>query len=81
MTPEWKKLQTELQKTAVALLTESRASALALSLEEDRDGYWIAIGPRSQIPFLLGNVGKESPAKQLMHASAGVAPLNHHDLN
>jgi hypothetical protein len=55
MSSDFERLQAELQQTAVALLVEARASALALSLEEDLDGYWVAIGPKSHIPLLLGN--------------------------
>lgn len=57
MTSHFKRLQGELQRTAVELLVEARASALALSLEDDPDGYWIAIGPKPQIRFLFGSVG------------------------
>ena len=56
MTPQFKRLQGELQRTAVELLVEARASALALSIEEDPNGYWIAIGPKPQIRFLFGNL-------------------------
>lgn len=54
MSSQIEALQVELQRVAVTFLVEARASAVALSLQKDPEGYWIAIGPKSQIPFLLG---------------------------
>ena len=48
-------LQQDLRQTAAALLLEAGASAMALALEEDPDGCWIAVGPKSHIPFLFGD--------------------------
>lgn len=54
MCSEIEALQVELQRLAVTFLVEAKASAVALALQKDPEGYWIAIGPKSQIPFLLG---------------------------
>ncbi|HSR64791.1 MAG TPA: hypothetical protein VLM17_04185 [Xanthomonadaceae bacterium] len=70
-------LQENLRQTAAALLLEAGASAVAVALDEDPDGYWIAVGPKSHIPFLFGcaNASNAAKADELARQSARVANM------
>lgn len=54
MASQMEHLHADLRNAAAALMTEARATALAVALEDDPEGYWIAVGPKAQLPFLVG---------------------------
>lgn len=54
MASQMEHLQADLRQAAAAFLMEARATALAVAIEDDPDGYWIAVGPKSHLPFLVG---------------------------
>ena len=53
MASQMEHLQADLRNAAAAFMAEARATALAVALEDDPDGYWIAVGPKAQLPFLV----------------------------
>lgn len=71
MTSQMEHLQADLRHAAAAFMAEAHATALAVALEDDPNGYWIAVGRKAQLPLLVGGACSHESDAQPSPGSQG----------